>query len=107
MLGDPGELLQRLGVPRPARGGAGSAQPLSDDEARVLRVLGEAPVHIDRVVERCGLGVGRVAGALATLEVRGLVRQSPGKQFTRRSGFDGPGAQHHPGGDLWPNHSSS
>jgi len=107
VLGDPGELLQRLGVPHPARGGAESAQPLSDDEARVLRVLGEAPAHIDRVVERCGLGVGRVAGALATLEVRGLVRQSPGKQFTRRSGFDGPGAQHHPGGDLWPNHSSS
>jgi len=107
ILIDPGELLRRLGVPQPSPGGGEPGPRLTGDEARVLQVLGETPVHIDGVVARSGLGAGRAAGALATLEVRGLVRQSPGKQFTRRSGFEGPGARHDPGGDPWPDHSSS
>ena len=94
-------------MPQPSPGSGEPGPRLTGDEARVLQVLGETPVHIDGVVARSGLGVGRVAGALATLEVRGLVRQSPGKQFTRRSGFEGPGARHDPGGDPWPDHSSS
>lgn len=106
VLSDPGALLEGLGVRWPAPAGGRHAPRLGEDEARVLDMLGEAPVHIDGLIERSGLGAGRVAGALATLEVRGLVRQSPGNRFARRSGFAGPGAQDQVGGDTWPNHSS-
>jgi hypothetical protein len=51
---------------------------------------------------------GIVFGAsLVALEARELVRQALGKQLTRRSGFQGPGARHYPGGNPWPNHPSS
>ncbi len=106
VLGDPGAVLERLGVRWPAPAGGRHAPRLGDNEARVLDMLGEAPVHIDGLVERSGLGAGRVAGALATLEVRGLVRQSPGNRFARRSGFEGSGAHDQVGGGTWPNHSS-
>jgi DNA processing protein len=107
LLHDPQDLLERLGVPQ-AAGPAGSrAERLSEAEACVLAVLDDSPAHIDRVIERSGLGAGQVAGALATLEVRGLVQQSPGKQFARWSVFKDAQWQQHPGGDSWPNHSSS
>ncbi len=96
VLQDPGELLGRLGLSRPARPGGTPGKRLTEDEARVLGVLSDSPVHIDQIIAQAGLGAGRVAGAL---EVQGLVRQCPGKRFTRRSEFQGP-ARHSAGGDT-------
>jgi DNA processing protein len=50
---------------------------------RVLALLGEDPVDIDHVIERSGLGAGRVAAALLDLELEGRVRQIEGKRFVR------------------------
>jgi DNA processing protein len=87
VLRDPGELLERLGIVHPPRAAETSLDSLSEDEARVVAAFGEAAVHIDGIIERSGVGDGRVAAALATLEVRGIVRQCPGKRFAKRSGF--------------------
>ena len=46
---------------------------LSEDEARILTLLDDAPVSPDRLCEELGLNVGTVSLALARLEVRGLV----------------------------------
>jgi len=105
LLLDPRELLRKLAVPRPLRPEGSPEGRLTEDETRVLRVLSDSPVHIDRIIAQAGLGAGRVAGALATLEMQGLVRQCPGKRFTRRAAFQGP-APHNAGGDTWRNHSS-
>jgi DNA processing protein len=51
--------------------------------SRVLALLGEDPVDIDHVIERSGLGAGRVSAALLDLELEGRVRQIEGKRFVR------------------------
>jgi DNA processing protein len=106
VLRDPAELLERLGIVHPPRAAETSLDPLSEEEARVVAALGEAAVHIDGIIERSGLGAGRVAAALATLEVRGIVRQCPGKWFAKRSGFR-EAVEEPAGGDRWPNLLSS
>ncbi len=104
VLRDPGELLERLGIAHAPAPSETLEERISEDETRVLEALGETAVHIDGIIECTGIGAGRVAGALATLEVRGLVRQCPGKRFAKRSGFGEPAPQS-AGGDTWPNHS--
>jgi DNA processing protein len=49
----------------------------------ILALLGEDPVDIDLVIERSGLGAGRVSAALLDLELQGRVRQIEGKRFVR------------------------
>jgi DNA processing protein len=104
VLRHPGELLERLGIAHPSAPSETLEERVSEDETRVLQALGETAVHIDGIIERAGIGAGRVAGALAALEVRGLIRQCPGKRFAKRSGFSEP-VQQPAGGDTWPNHS--
>jgi len=104
VLRDPRELLERLGIGHPSRPAGMVEERLSKDETRVLETLGETAVHIDGIIERTGIEAGRVAGVLAMLEVRGLVRQCPGKRFAKRFGFAEP-AQQPAGGDAWRNHS--
>jgi DNA processing protein len=50
---------------------------------QVLALLGEDPIDIDHVIERSGLGAGRVSAALLDLELEGRVRQIEGKRFVR------------------------
>jgi DNA processing protein len=50
---------------------------------KLLSLLGEDPVDIDHVIERSGLGAGRVSAALLDLELEGRVRQIEGKRFVR------------------------
>jgi DNA processing protein len=50
---------------------------------KILPLLGGDPVDIDHVIERSGLGAGRVSAALLALELEGRVRQIEGKRFVR------------------------
>lgn len=49
----------------------------------VWEAVGAEPVHIDEVTLAAGLPAAVVAAALIDLELRGLVRQLPGKHFIR------------------------
>jgi DNA processing protein len=63
---------------------------LTDQEASVLKRLEVYPVHIDALQERLAMPAPQVSGVLLTLEVKGLVRQLPGKYFARtREGSGG------------------
>lgn len=56
---------------------------MSEDEAKVLSLLDDAPTTPDRVCLELGLSPGVVALALSRLEVRGLaLRRGPGYQIT-------------------------
>ncbi len=59
--------------------------PLSADEKEVFNFLSMMPEHIDDIAEECGLTAARVASALMTLEIKGLIEQVPGKRFIRRA----------------------
>jgi DNA processing protein len=67
-------------------------------ETRVLAVLTDEAMHIDARGAGAGLPPPRPAAALAALEVRGLTRERPGKNFVRRTGP-------HPGADAAPTHA--
>lgn len=60
--------------------------PLTDEEAMVMDCLEADPVHIDDLARRLALAAGRLSGLLLQLELKGLVAQSPGKQFSLNSG---------------------
>jgi predicted Rossmann fold nucleotide-binding protein DprA/Smf involved in DNA uptake len=66
-------------------------------------VVVEGEVNSGAVITAHAAKQGRLVFAL---EVRGLVRQFPGKNFARQP--YGPGTERSPaGGVAWPNHSSS
>jgi DNA processing protein len=56
--------------------------PPGSDEARVLATLeADEPQHIEQVIARTGLGAGRVAAVLATLELGGWAAQRAGQRW--------------------------
>ncbi len=59
---------------------AATARP---EARKILALLGEDPLDIDRVIEQSGLGAGPVSAALLDLELDGRVRQIEGKRFVR------------------------
>jgi len=63
--------------------GASNSAHVGAAGSRVLQLLGEEPIDIDHVIERSGLGAGRVSDALLELELEGRVRQIEGKRFVR------------------------
>jgi DNA processing protein len=57
---------------------------LSPEEKRVFdRLSVDTPVHIDDLVEAADASVSEMLGLLLNLELKGLVRQTPGKLFQR------------------------
>lgn len=58
---------------------------LAADEVLVYEAIGPYPIHIDDLVRKCSVGPGKLSSILLKLELAGLVRQSPGKYFSRSS----------------------
>ncbi|MEW5901116.1 MAG: DNA-processing protein DprA [Acidobacteriota bacterium] len=57
---------------------------MSAEEKRVFDGLkADEPVHIDELVERHNVSVSEILSLLLNLELKGLVRQAPGKLFQR------------------------
>lgn len=52
-------------------------------EAALLKVLSSQPIHIDEVQRASGLPISAVSGALALLELKGIVRQVGAMSFVR------------------------
>jgi DNA processing protein len=57
--------------------------PADPTEARLLKVLTNQPIHIDEVQRASGLPIATVSGALAMLELKGMVRQIGPMSFVR------------------------
>jgi DNA processing protein len=57
---------------------------LSSGEAKIFGLLGtDESTHVDELVERSELNSSEVLAALCEMEMRGIVRQLPGKQFLK------------------------
>jgi DNA processing protein len=56
---------------------------LSDDEKAVMEIVADGPVHIDEVGRALGIDAAAVSRVLTILEIKGLVKQLPGKHFIR------------------------
>ncbi len=55
---------------------------LTPDETRVLNALSPYPIHIDELARSIAMDSGRASSALLMLELKGLIRQDPGKLFS-------------------------
>ncbi len=55
---------------------------LTDDENRLFLLLSSGPSDVDTLVQNSRLSAGAVQAALLTLELGGLVKRLPGKQFS-------------------------
>ncbi|MFH1859541.1 MAG: DNA-processing protein DprA [bacterium] len=56
---------------------------LIDTEKKVYLLVGDEPQHIDCFIYNSGMGAGQIASILLQLELKGFVRQLPGKMFVR------------------------
>ena len=83
-------------LPTPVRAALSSVQPdagqanllvtasLEPSQKKLYELLSaEEPRHIDDIVESSGLNSSEVLATLFELEMKGIVRQLPGKQFTK------------------------
>jgi len=59
--------------------------PLTDEERSVFDTVTVEPKHIDAIMAASGRSPGRLRGVLTTLELKGLVKQLPGKYFVREA----------------------
>ncbi len=57
---------------------------LSPTEKRLFELIRiDEPIHVDELVEKTGLSSSETLAALCEMEMRGVIRQMPGKQFVR------------------------
>lgn len=56
---------------------------LDEDYRRLLEQLGQEPVSVDGLMERCGLTAEAVSSMLLILELQGLVAATPGGLYSR------------------------
>ncbi len=56
---------------------------LTGDEKTVFDAIETPSVHIDVIVRKTELPIGKVSSVLLMLELKGIVQQLPGKQFTK------------------------
>jgi DNA processing protein len=57
--------------------------PLEEDERKVFDLLGDYPVHIDEIVREGSMEPGTASAILMRMELKGIIRQLPGKLFVR------------------------
>jgi DNA processing protein len=55
---------------------------LTEEEQRIFERLGAYPVHIDELVRHLEMNPATLSGLLLQMELKGIVTQLPGKQFT-------------------------
>lgn len=56
---------------------------LTDDEKLLLRFLNYEPISMEKIVHKSGLPASQVMSALMFLEMKGLVRQMPGRLYAQ------------------------
>jgi DNA processing protein len=71
---------RRAALTRPVQSGRLS---LERDEASLYAALSSEPVHIDELIEKTGLPAASVSSLLLLLELKGAVRQLPGRSCIR------------------------
>jgi DNA processing protein len=71
------------GMQRASAGVTVSQIPLAPGEEAVVTLLGQTPCHIDEIIAGSALTVGEVSAMLLRLELKGAVKQLPGKHYVR------------------------
>ncbi len=83
----PKPLVKRLKQGGPAADAGVPPQQalLTPAQRKIMELLASEPVEIDDIIRATRLSAPEVAGGLLVLEMHGLVRQFPGKQFAKKT----------------------
>ncbi len=76
----PDDILNNLGVGRKKEE---SNIQLTEDEEKIYNMITEEPIHIDALSEKVGIEVFNLIPLLFSLELKGVIRQLPGKYYIR------------------------
>jgi len=77
-----GDVLEELNLVMVSEQRAARAVlPADETEAKLLACLSAEPAHIDDIGAQAGLPISQVSGALALMELKGLVRQVGGMNY--------------------------
>jgi DNA processing protein len=57
--------------------------PMDDSERAIYEILGDYPLHIDQIAQEGDMKAGEVSSILTRMELKGIIRQLPGKMFVR------------------------
>ncbi|MBI5888032.1 MAG: DNA-protecting protein DprA [Deltaproteobacteria bacterium] len=78
------DIMNALGLLISSRATPGGAPEAKGDERLVLAALGGEAVHIDEVMAKTGLAATKAMSLLLEMELKGLIKQMPGMQFSKR-----------------------
>ncbi|MFN4182087.1 MAG: hypothetical protein ACK4G3_02600, partial [bacterium] len=56
---------------------------ISPEEEKILRVMGNDPIHLEEISEKLGIPTGATISLLTILEMKGMVQRQPGGFFLR------------------------
>ncbi|MBW2114838.1 MAG: DNA-protecting protein DprA [Deltaproteobacteria bacterium] len=56
---------------------------MDEHERKIYEIIEGYPLHIDEIVRLGGMDAGEALGILMRMELKGIVRQLPGKMFVR------------------------
>ncbi|OGW90778.1 MAG: DNA protecting protein DprA [Omnitrophica bacterium RIFCSPHIGHO2_02_FULL_63_14] len=83
-VGSAAEILEEWGLAQPAGCEApGRPEGLKPLEKRLLKAVEAEPVAVDDLIERAGGPAREVLAVLSQLEIRGLLKQLPGKRYSK------------------------
>jgi DNA processing protein len=86
IVAEIGHFMGRAAEPVPAPEAAANRHGLTEEERQVMAAMGPYPEHIDRILRRLAMDPGTLSGTLLQLELKGMVRQLPGKFFAAAFG---------------------
>ncbi|OIN97870.1 DNA-protecting protein DprA [Candidatus Desantisbacteria bacterium CG_4_10_14_0_8_um_filter_48_22] len=58
--------------------------PLNNEEAKIYELISGEPVYIDELAKQAGTESYKLSQVLVNLEIRGLIKQLPGKYYVKR-----------------------
>ena len=77
------DLLVELNLNKvPEQRAARSLLPADDVEARLIKLLADEPCHVDDICVQSGFPIDQVSATLTIMELKGMVRQTGGMNFS-------------------------
>ena len=82
MATSPERILDDLGIQREKKK---QDIRVSEEEQKILDIIGNEPLHADTIAERLNMEIFRLSSVLFSLELKGLIRQLPGKYYVKET----------------------
>ncbi len=70
-------------LPRPTCREQELAANLSEEENNILSLINSEPAHVDSLIEHSGASASKTIAALSLLEIKGFLKQLPGKHYVK------------------------